>query len=88
MWYAYVQSMDNYGHTIIKFSKTIDQNGLNFRDFNSSAIDIYLEPYQDWPEGYTEFNYSKFNFTWELLSIYNDTLELNISFHEPHWISR
>jgi hypothetical protein len=88
-FYAYVQSIDQFGQVEIKFSKTLDSE-IDIQKLNSSGMDIYVEPYREWTDDYRNgFNHSldRMNFTWYVKAIENDTMFLNVSFYKPHWIS-
>lgn len=81
--------MDKYGQVEIKFSRTLDPD-IDPQKLNSSGMDIYVEPYRQWPDDYRKpFNHSqsRMNFTWNVKAIENDTMFLNVSFYKPHWIS-
>ena len=84
---AYVQEITVFGTTTIKFSKQMDFKDVKLTDINSTVLDIYLEPYDNWHENYEDFNITKFNFTWFAVDYYNDILVIKISFFEPHYIS-
>ena len=51
---AYIESVSKYGKAVIKFSKTMDTTGFELSDINSTVLDIYLIPHEDWHIDYSD----------------------------------
>ena len=57
-------------------------------ELNSTIIDIYVKPFDDWHTHGEEFEvYPRLNLTWVVVSFENDLLIVNITFHDPIQIS-
>ena len=84
---AYIENITKYGLVQIKFSKPLDEIGLEMDHVNSSTLEVYVQPYNDYHLIYPEFNTSKLNLTWFCQDIFNDRMILDITFDNPHWIS-
>jgi len=54
---------------------------------NSTIIDFYITPYNDWYLEIPKFNISLLNFTWEVTNFTKDELKLKLEFNDPVIIS-
>ena len=59
---------------------------FNLSMINASNTDIYIQP-QDKREFNNGFNSSKLNFTWNVTSYHNDTMDFKLAFENPLEVS-
>lgn len=85
---AKFESIDQYGHAIIKFNSSMNTEHLNLTDLDSTVIDLYIVPYNNWHLDEDNFKvYPSLNFTWIIHSFKDKYLKLNLTFYEPIQIS-
>lgn len=73
---------------MIRFSTPIlDQKTANLSLINSTLIDMYIQPFEDWHLYEDGFNISLFNFTWKVISLEDDLMEIQLNFNHPNAIS-
>ena len=54
---------------------------------NSTIIDMWIIPFEDWHLGIEYYNISKLNFTWNCSGFANKTLNFKLNFNNPQEIS-
>ena len=59
---------------------------INISLINETNTAVYVQPL-DGRENDNDFNSSKLNLTWEVVSFINDTMTMNLSFNYPFEIS-
>jgi mevalonate kinase len=79
-------SIDYFGNMTIKFSKQMNNKMINVTQLNSTYIDIYLAPSNDWHK-FETFNLSKLNFTWNITAYEGDEMHIKLNFTSPESIS-
>ena len=84
---ARIHSIDQYGEVLIIFNVNMSTALVNITQMNSSFIDMYIEPYNNWTEGIDDFNMSKLNFTWNVTSYEGRKLFIKCNFFSPPTIS-
>ena len=84
---AYIKSISQLGEVEIKFSTNMRTENLNLTHINSTIVDAYIRPHDDWHLREENFNLSTLNFTWNVTSYQNDTMWLQIVFNNPLQIS-
>lgn len=64
---AFIRSIDVFGEVTIEFNgnmRTTNPN-VSVSEINSTIIDAYIQPENQWHLTKKNFNMSKLNFTWE-----------------------
>ena len=85
---AKIESINNNGGTRIRFSQKMRSEHLNISDINSTMLDIYVRPSQDWHKDDESFDSnSTLNFTWVVERYEEDFLDLSLNFTNPLKIS-
>ena len=61
---------------------------LNLTELNSTVLDIYVKPFDDWHTWVEGFEvYPKLNLTWVVDSFEDNRLRINVTFLDPIQIS-
>lgn len=84
---AKVTSVSPYGDVTIVFSKVMNTEGLSASDIDSSLLDVYLAPSEEWHTGYDNFNLTKFNLTWNVTAFHANVLVIKVNFTDPRYVS-
>mmetsp|Transcript_6152 Transcript_6152/g.9892 ORF Transcript_6152/g.9892 Transcript_6152/m.9892 type:complete len:366 (+) Transcript_6152:3401-4498(+) len=73
----------------IRFNSEMETDGLNLTQLNSTLLDIYLEPAQNWhlEEG-KDFSVDVLNLTWTVSSYEGTRLLLKLNFTSPAYVSK
>lgn len=80
--------ISSVGNVSIEFNtqmKTAEVEDLAW--LNSSIIDSYIQPFDDWHLDMSNFDMKTLNFTWKAVSYANNTLDLKLDFNDPLAIS-
>ena len=78
---AKIDSIDNFGLVKVSFNRTVNNKFNWTRDLNTSNIDIWLKPANDWHlqiEG--GYNMTNFNFTWNITEFNNTKMDIQLNF--------
>ena len=73
------------GELSAKFNTSIKLDKLS--DFNSTMLDLYIEPAENRLQLYPSYNISNLNFTWEPIKFERNTLNIQINWTNPAYIS-
>ena len=85
---GYIVNVTKYGDALIEFSKPMDTSGVNLAHINSSLLDIFIAPFENYFEDIDDFNVTKFNCTWKAVEFYDRYLKIKITFGDAPWISQ
>ena len=81
-------NVSKFGDAVIEFTKPMDTVGVNLAHINSSLLDIYIAPYDNYVEDINDYNISKLNCTWKAIYYKERHLKLKITFPDAPWISQ
>lgn len=73
---------------MISFNRPMKTNEVNLTHINSTVLDIYLVPHNNWYDEYDHVKISKFNLTWKAIQFYGNNLILQLDFKDPLFVSR
>lgn len=79
--------MDQYGLVLIVFNVNITTEFVNITEMNTTYIDMFVEPYDDWYYDVDDFNMTHLNFTWNVTSYHGRKLYIQCNFFSPPTIS-
>ena len=72
------------GKTRVTFSEKMETQYLNISHINSTMLDIYVKPSEDWHEYDESFKVnSTLNLTWKAESYQDNYLDLSLKFNNP-----
>jgi hypothetical protein len=66
--------------------KNDNLNATHLKEINSTNIDIYIEPSNDWHLEFS-FDISKLNFSWWVEEYKEDLMTIQLNFTNPYEIS-
>lgn len=67
--------------------RQLQETDYKLSDINSTIMQMYLIPYDNWVEEDLNFNKTNINFTFEAVEFYEDTLVLQIKWNSPIYVS-
>ena len=85
---AKIESISNFGLMKVRFNQTMHTQFNWTRDLNTSNMDIWLAPANNWHLELDEpFDMTKFNFTWNVTEFNKTRMEIQITFGEEPEVS-
>ena len=76
------------GELKVKFSTLMKNDSYNLTAYNSSIMDIYVAPSNDWHLTESNFSIDVLNMTWNVTSFESDEMKISLGFHKPFYISK
>ena len=85
---AFIDDIDTYGIVIVEFSTFMQTDHLNLTNINSTYLDLYIMPSEDWHvydntfsiDPQTNMTNPCLNFTWEVFKYKDDQMFFNLTF--------
>jgi hypothetical protein len=85
---AMINEIDLFGHTVMSFNTMMKTEYINTSHINSTNVDIYVEPSNDWHLWDDTFDAnSTLNLTWVVDKYEAKQMDINVTFLNPLWIS-
>lgn len=92
---AEIEDIDPYGIVTVEFNTYMQTDHVNLTTINSTFLDLYIEPSEDWHlfddpfsiDPATNMTTPSLNFTWEVISYKRDQMVFNLTFIDPVQIS-
>lgn len=84
---AKITSVSPYGDVTISFSKVMKTQGLSAANIDSTLLDVYLAPHEEWHTRKKDFNMTKFNLTWNVTAFHGNVMVIKVNFTDPRYVS-
>jgi hypothetical protein len=91
---AEIEGVDQLGRMVILFSEQLNATMMEASSVNTTALQIYLVPYEDWHLQQGNFSTEQLNLTWACTAVTNTTshpsvtqMDIQIDFNSPLYVS-